>query len=344
MMQMCTLRTFWEEENAVLTPEQIELRKTGVSASEIAAVCGLNPWRGPGDVWADKLGLTGQTEQEQTEDIERGNELEHALVHWTGRRILQHVATNKETFRSKTDELALATPDGFAVDFAGGATATIEVKAPSWRTARDWSDPKEVSDGCPKYYLVQAQWQMGVLGLGEGYVSGLVDGRLWVYRLAFSEALYQALLARAKDFWRSVEAREPPPFVAGQPTGWISEVYRSQADEGIVEPPGDKLEDLKNAAATYLSAQQARKKAELDMDAAKGYLTSLIKEHAGLKLPGYRCTWKQARASMERDWERIAMDALGKLAGVLPVEEIDAIIAKHTQEKKGSRRFYLKEI
>lgn len=40
-----------------LTPEQIALRRNTLGASEIAAVCGMDPFAGPWDVWADKLGL-----------------------------------------------------------------------------------------------------------------------------------------------------------------------------------------------------------------------------------------------------------------------------------------------
>ncbi len=40
-----------------LTPEQLAARRHTLGASEIAAVCGLDPFRGIWDVWADKLGL-----------------------------------------------------------------------------------------------------------------------------------------------------------------------------------------------------------------------------------------------------------------------------------------------
>ena len=39
-----------------LTPEQLAQRALGVSASEVAAVCGLSPYEGPWSVWAKKKG------------------------------------------------------------------------------------------------------------------------------------------------------------------------------------------------------------------------------------------------------------------------------------------------
>lgn len=328
-----------------LSKEQIALRRTGISASEIAAVCGLNPWAGPGDVWADKLGL--REEWSGNEDTERGNELEQALVQWTGRRLGLFARANSETFRSKKDELALATPDGFALkkdwdQKEDPRVATIEVKAPSWRTARDWRDPAEAPDGCPRYYLVQAQWQAGVLGLPEAVVAGLVDGRLWVYRLPFSEALYAALLQRAKDFWAYVEAKDPPPFAPGQPTGWVADAYREQIDADIIMAPEDKLEDVVAAAQTYELARDANKKSKLDMDSAKGYLCALIAEHEGMRIPGYRATWKQAKGRTEVDWEAVAKRAMDALAGVVDLNTLDSWISEASKMKPGNRTFNLR--
>lgn len=336
-----------------LTAEQKKIRRTGVTASEIAAVCGLNPWASPGDVWSEKLEM--KEEWEGNEDTERGNELEHALVNWTGRRLGKPAKTNTETFRSKKDEIALATPDGFLLDrtveyqdeemtrTADKWIATIEAKAPSWRTAKDWRDPTEVIDGCPKYFLVQAQYQAGVLGLEEAIVSGLVDGRLWVYRLPFSEALYRALIDRAKEFWRYVERREPPPFAPGQSTRWVGEVYREQTYKDLVEPLPEKLQDILDAAHTYALARDEAGKAKLNMSAAKGYLCALIEQHEGLNIPGWKCTWKQAGPKRETDWAQIARTAMDKLAGVVSIEEMDKWIVENTKVTPGSRTFLLRE-
>jgi putative phage-type endonuclease len=325
-----------------LTAEQIELRKTGISASEIAAVVGLSPWAGPGDIWADKLGM--REPLAETEDMERGNELESALIHWTGRRLGVNVVENKKTFRSQKHALALATPDGFVVSTDHSHGATIEVKAPG-RTADHWQDPKEVSDGCPKYFLVQAMWQAGVLEVPEAIVSGLIYGKLWTYRIPFSETLFAALLERATNFWRYVEAKESPPFLAGQGVSvkWIADAYRSQSQTDLVEPPADKIEDLTHAAETFLSAQDKKKVADLDLEAAKGFICSVIKDHAGLALPGFRTTWKQDRPSRKIDWEAIAKQAMDALAGIVSIEELDRWITGNTSMKPGARKFLLKQ-
>lgn len=335
----------------MLSAEQIEMRKTGVSASEISAICGLSPYAGPGDVWSDKLGM--RKPFEGNANTERGNELEEALVRWTGRRLGRHVAYNpSETFRSHHEEIALATPDGFLG--REGETwdgpprreqieATVEVKSPSWRTADQWTIPSERSDGCPKHYLIQAMWQAGVLELPKAIVSGLIGGELWVYTIPFSEPLYKALLGRAKEFWGYVQRKEPPPFVAGESTGWIADAYRSQEDEDLVVIPDEKVSDVVSALETYVFSQDAKKNAEADMEAARGYLTSLIKGHSGLSVSGWRATWKQDKGSTKTDWQAVAKKSMEALAAVVDANTLDSWVAEATAVRPGARRFLLRK-
>jgi hypothetical protein len=78
------------------------------------------------------------------------------------------------------------------------------------------------------------------------------------------------------------------------------------------------------------------------MDAAKGYLTALIQGHEGLRIPGYRATWKQSKGRTEVDWEKIAKTAMDKLAGLVDIETMDSWIVEATSQKPGSRVFNLK--
>ena len=39
-----------------LTDEDLERRRKGIGASDVAAILGVSPWRSPWDVWADKTG------------------------------------------------------------------------------------------------------------------------------------------------------------------------------------------------------------------------------------------------------------------------------------------------
>lgn len=330
-----------------LNPEQIEIRKTGITASEIAGICGMNSYDPPGKIWAAKLGMIEPFAG--NEHTERGNELEEALVKWTGRRLglgtYWNGGDNATTYRSKKEPLALATPDGFLLDGAlkSDPVATIEVKAPSWTTANEWKDPAEYPDGCPRRYLIQSVWQAGVLDLPESVVSGLVDGRLWTYRIPFSQKLFDALLERALAFWKYVEKREPPQVEPGQSSAWVSEAYREQLDRDIVDVPREKMEDVVNAAQTYALARDAARRAKLDMESSKGYLCSLIEEHEGLRIPGWHCAWKQQGVKKELDWEQVAKRAIDALAGRISLDEIDKWYKEATKTKPGIRMFNLKQ-
>lgn len=196
-----------------LTMEQKQFRRRGISASDVATICGLNPWRRPVEVWESKI--LEPTEDDPTEDMERGNELENALLGWMGRRTQRRIEPNTGpsaiTYRSKTHDLVLATPDGIVIGAQEYPIAVAEVKSPGTGTAKDWTDPTVIPDGIPEYYLPQVTWQMAALDLPEAFVGALVGGKLWTYQIQFNRELFELLLKRAEEFWMHVVRREPPP-------------------------------------------------------------------------------------------------------------------------------------
>jgi putative phage-type endonuclease len=316
----------------MLTPEQIEIRSHGVTGSEIAAVAGLSPYAGPQDVWARKLGLDPGPEQNAA--MERGNYLENALVSWTADRegvIVERIGEDQQTIVCPDNDLVIATPDGIAYLPTDTKTpiAIVEVKSPGWRTAKDWSDPTEVPDGIPIYYLPQVTWEMAAAQLDQSIVGALVDGELLTYRIDFNADLFAKLLERAKEFWDFVRTRTPPPVSDNDPDPgrWIRAYYSTQEDEDMLEPAGDLGTELRSAVMAYEDARQVASDAEKAKKAAAAVLQTAIGGHAGIQGDGYKVTWKQTRDKTVTDYKEI-VEAVG-------VSE--ETIAKHTRTKPGYR-------
>lgn len=61
-----------------LTAEQLAKRRTGITSTDIAAICGLNPYKSPMAVYLDKIGKP--LEVEQTEGMFWGLALEPLLL------------------------------------------------------------------------------------------------------------------------------------------------------------------------------------------------------------------------------------------------------------------------
>ena len=60
--------------------ELFELRRSGVGGSDVSAILGMNPWRGPFDVWLEKTGAVDQFGENPA--MMRGRLFEPAIANW----------------------------------------------------------------------------------------------------------------------------------------------------------------------------------------------------------------------------------------------------------------------
>jgi predicted phage-related endonuclease len=136
----------------MLTPENRAERLSGIGASEIAAVAGLSPWQTPLDVYAAKVAPVAVAENE---NMERGVELESALIGWTSRRPQCAdliIRPNDALYRSEAHPFCIATPDalGYQRGSLDRPVLDVEVKSPGNPDA--WRDPADDPTGFPIYY------------------------------------------------------------------------------------------------------------------------------------------------------------------------------------------------
>lgn len=314
-----------------LSREQMELRRSGVTASEVAAVAGLNPWRTPIQAWAQKLELEGP--EPENENMARGNYLEPALLRWAGDVTGLVVGPGETILRDDLEPHVIATPDGYGYEASPlqPPTHVIEVKAPQ-TTSSDWTDPTIDTQGAPLYYLAQVQWQLLAAKMDRAILAALIRGRLWVYHVDAHEAFQAQLLAMARVWWKHVIDRTPPPVSDPGDAYALSRCLRQTSDE-IVRVEGAQASEVSALLREYQTAQEAAKKAQAEQDVIKARILHLVGERAGLDAGDMSCTWKAAKASKVTDWQKVAESA--------GATEED--IARHTIERPGSRRLYVKE-
>lgn len=309
----------------MLTREQREMRRTGVSASSAAAVIGVDPWRGPLDVYADIL-APGLVADISGPHIDRGNFLEPALVAWAASRLGLDVAKHgakQETVRHPDEPLVLATPDGILLR-DGQPVAVLEVKAPSWRSAYQWGE--DGSDEIPDRYYVQVQWQMFATGLRMAYVAALIGDELRIYRIELDAALCAKILAKVKDFWsKHIEAGVPPQPDGHERQSKLIEAEFPRSDDEMLKADDETIGDI----VRYTDAEMAHKKAAARLEAAKQRLKMRIGPHAGISSPVGRVSWRVSRGRQKTDWEAIAKER--------GATEDD--INKHTSRSAGYRVF-----
>jgi putative phage-type endonuclease len=143
--------------------EWVEVRKTHLGGSEIAAVLGLSPWTSPFSLWHTKAGLIPPTPDSPA--MEWGRRLEPVVAakfcdmhpdfiplpnSFQGSTFAHH----ERSWQSASPDLRLTYPTAEYVD--GGATF-VEIKTSARADA--WYD------GVPVYYRTQVLWTMDVLGV-----------------------------------------------------------------------------------------------------------------------------------------------------------------------------------
>lgn len=188
----------------------LSARRAGIGASDMANIMGLGrkhedgtAWTSAYAVYADKVGPE-VGDDDGSEVAHWGNLFEPLLVAEYARRAGTESAPGGELLRSRTHAHLLATLDAELAP-ASSSPGVCEVKTTGqgyrWR------------EGVPVDVQIQIQHQLLVTGAEWGVVVWLPfpERRLqWVEVRPHAE-FRDVMLDAARDFWRLVESRTPPP-------------------------------------------------------------------------------------------------------------------------------------
>lgn len=249
------------------------LSHRGIGASEIGAVCGLNPFTSPWDVWMRKTGQAPELETNAAMDW--GHRLEPAIrqkyVDDTGAVV--YVPT-ESMFHGET-QWARATPDGIVVSetFHGHPGLwprqcwqhIVQIKNVSYWMGREWETAP------PAYVQLQEQWELYVTGLDRADVAALIGGSDFrIYTVHRDDATIASLLAIATDFWRRVETRTPPEI--DNSDACREHFEKKLAKNSNVELVADA--DLETTIAAWREHNRAIKSATKEVDRIRNIVLS----------------------------------------------------------------------
>lgn len=188
----------------MLTPEQIEARKTGLGGSDIAALVGLSKWMTPLELFLTKI---GEREDNQTSEFAKwGNyhedNIRQEYMAITGKM----VGTSNELFRHPVHHWMIANVDGIIE----GEKALLECKSTSFMNRRRWGTAG--TDEIPEEYLLQCAHYAIVLDVEYVDIAVLIGGndfRIYTYKR--NAVLENRLIELESDFWNNhVVPRSPP--------------------------------------------------------------------------------------------------------------------------------------
>lgn len=210
----------------MLTDDQLALRRTGITGTDLPVLLGLSPWRTPLDVWLEKQGKGAPVDV--SEDMERGIFFEPGARQWYAHRTKAVRVEEPGTVVSAHNPLVIATPDGVPV-FSDGERRCLEIKMPSPNAQREWGEPG--TDAVPEYYLVQGLWELAATDLQRVDFFAVLDGKPCIFPVQRDTELEGLLIQRAEKWWRDYVVAGKPPPVTERDSESVGRLYRRHTRE-----------------------------------------------------------------------------------------------------------------
>lgn len=259
-------------------------RKVGIGSSDAAAVCGLDPYRTPLEVYCSKTDDHEPTGELPADPAMRwGLLLEPAIARAyeieTGRKVIEPEPANHPQL-----EWMGATADRISCD----GERLVEIKTASSRMP-GWGESGD-PDGVPERIVVQVQHQMAVYGIRLADVACLIDGRDFrIYPVAFNPLAVDSLIEIEAEFWQRVVNRDPPEpdFTHPSTVGLLSKLHRPTGPE--ISLP----DEYAMIAASYVTLGDELKQLEAARDDAKARLIHAMQDAARANVGGYTITRKE---------------------------------------------------
>jgi len=264
-----------------------ERRRHGIGGSDAAAVVGVSPWRGPLDVWSEKVGLV-EPEERDEEFLALGTVLEPYVAARYERETGLKVVPGVERWK---DGLAVhprwpwqrAHPDAVILSEARGE-GVLQIKSTGF-------DDEEWKDGAPLHYTVQVQHEIAAADFQWGVLAVLFGAPAFHFRFFEFERDHEfigALTETEAEFWRHVEEKIQPTATALD-NAVLRRLYPGVTGEEIALPTEAAEWDLDYLRGADLEKQGRELKAQ-----AKALIAQALGEAARGKLPGGNGVYRRA--------------------------------------------------
>lgn len=283
-----------------LTERQLAVRRTGITATDIRAIVGLDPYgRTPHDVYLDKLGRS-QRSNSEPEYLELGQDIEPVVVKHLARRrnlYVVNVLPDHMTRVHPKFPTHIATPDAFLAalpEVPGhfeGANSIGQVKVVGGFMAEDWGKSEEGT--IPDWCLVQCMWELHVCELETEHVGALIWPQVRSYTVGRDEDLIGSLIEEADRFMLDhVLAKKPPA-----PDG--SEGASRMVRGLFPKPKGPRFKasaQVEELARAYFDSERDAKHANKVHTEAKQMIALACGEAEGIDGDGWRLNyaWREA--------------------------------------------------
>lgn len=287
----------------------LEERRKALGGSDVGAILGLNPYKGPVAVWADKLGKVD--DQTDNEAMRQGRDLEAYVAERFAEASGLQVQRYNYLLRDEENHIA-----GNIDRRVVGQKAGLECK-----TASALSESRFKGGVFPQSYYAQCCTYMAITGWTRWYLAVLVLGRsLTIYQMTTIEgdpcpewaessvyvdpAELQTIRDVARNWWETYVATEtmPPPDGSASTTDTLTTIYRGGGGEMKLMREGD--------LDAYFSLRDQIDNLQAQADAIKQACMADMGDAEKATCGQYSIVWKpQQRRTL--DAKRLAKDHPG---------------------------------
>lgn len=261
----------------------LEERRHYLGASEVAAVCGLDPFKSALGVWASKKGLLKES---GSVAADMGNLFEGPLLSYYAAKHGRTLTKPGTLTRSDFSWMA-ATPDGIAEQ-----TRNVQAKIVGARVLWHWDA------GCPDYVQVQTQWEKWVTGLAVSDVVACLGGTDYQeFEVKRDDTVISYLVEICGRFWRDNVLGDRMPEVDGSESAkQILAARFPKPTDGMA----DAVPEFVEMARRYKEIGSAISAAKEEQDTLANAMRLAIGDKTGLKWPGGYVSWKPDRTGARR--------------------------------------------
>jgi putative phage-type endonuclease len=276
------------------------VRRTGIGGSDIAAICGLNQWTSPLEIWLKKTGQPVPPRQDSilSEAAEMGHELEPVIARRFTKKTGLPIYDNPGTLRLPDVPWALVNLDRTTVE--AGLPGVVELKSRSSYALHDWEEDTPVD------VQVQTQWQLLLTGWSFGYSAALIGGqRTIVHRIERDEQLINDLLAIGAEFWGWVETGTQPPLDGSHATGQLLDrIHAHPNRKDVIADPAE----VEKWLAIRRTAKEQIEAADIALTEADNHLKAMAGDGTDVYIRGELAyTWRPRLGQIS--WKTAALEA-----------------------------------
>lgn len=316
------------------SPEWLAFRRTGIGASEVGSVLGVNPWKSAVDVWLEKQGRVPPFEGNNA--TYWGQRLEDIVAQEYSLRTGYSVRRLNYTLRK-----GVLIADLDRLCHASGVLPAYhdEIRTDRILEAKTARDRSLWADGLPLSYEAQCLVYMGMadcIQMVDVAALFLSEREFDVFPLLRDQDAIDEISARCEEWWRvhMVEGQAPEPTSEDD----CKRLWAKHRPLSVcIATP-----EVQSALLELAVAKEQKAIAEAQEKEAKLVVMAIMQDAEALKSPDGKkvlATWKAAKDSKKVDWEAVARSLYKCLEHFANPQPLDEYIADHTKIVQGSRRF-----